>query len=195
MSKAIRLRVFIVSLLSVLGALTSSAGAITWHNSGATTFTGTGNGATFETTGLQLSCTGSDVTGTVPATTSGALFRSSGTLTFTGCTAAGSPATSECSYTLTGTMQDGTGMGSVITGFMDVTCNTYISNTPFCHTAGTVSGSYSNTVPAAVTSSTGGSLIVRGANCVGGTGDLIHLSPRTITSKSTNPPTITRTAA
>lgn len=194
MGKTTRLCVLVVSLLSVLGGLASSAAAVHWHNSGSTTFTGSGAAGTLSVTGITVSCSTAHATGTVPVTTTGTVFRSNGTVSFTGCTVAGSPWTLDCSYVMTGTAQDGVGMGSIITGTTDITCDSYSSNVKLCHAGGTINGSYSNTVPAAATLNTGGSVIYRGANCPVGDGDLAHLSPKTSNSTSANPPTITRTA-
>jgi hypothetical protein len=192
MSKVTRFGIFVVSLLSLCGALGLSAQAVTWQNTGATSFTASGAPGTVTATGSSLSCGTVHVTGTVPATTTGTVFRSSGTMSFTGCTMAGSPTTADCSYTLTGTAQVGVGMGSTITGTTDVTCDNYISGTKLCHAEGTAHGLYSNTQPAFVVATTTDSVTYTGANCPVGSNDRVHLAGRTQTSTSANPPTITR---
>jgi len=67
MSKSARLVVLIVSLLAVLAP---SAHAVTWHNSGDTTFTATtilpGFG-TLSATGINMVCANHNITGTTGA--------------------------------------------------------------------------------------------------------------------------------
>jgi hypothetical protein len=129
MSKLSRLAVLVVGLMSLFGVLSSSAGAVSWDNSGATAFTASTGPGTLTSTGVPLSCSGATATGTAPATAISLTYFVSGTVTFNGCKLSNIATVVECGYTWTGLTQDGVGMGSIITGSVDVTCDVMQFNT------------------------------------------------------------------
>jgi hypothetical protein len=201
MSRIARFAVLVAALMSLFAVMSSTAGAVTWHNTGNTAFTATGGAGTLSSTGVALNCSGSSATGTAPALTVGATLAVSGTVTFSGCLLSGQSVGVDCGYTLTGTSQSGT----TTSGTVDATCGVYLATIKICHIAGTVSGSYVN--PSGATAGklstvTGGTLRTSNgaSNCPLGNGDLSHLSPLNFSvsagtgGSGTLGPIITRTA-
>jgi len=195
MSRIMRFAVLVASLMSLFAVMSSTAGAVTWHNSGSTTFTATAGAGTLSSTGASLACTSASGTGTAPASTVGVTYSVSGTATFSGCTLSGISTGVDCGYTLTGTSQS----GSVTSGTVDVTCGVYQFGTKLCHIGGSVSGTYTNPVSGVgvLNLATGGNLILSNGptgTCPLGNGDRGHLSALAFRTTSANPPIITRTA-
>jgi opacity protein-like surface antigen len=163
MSRLSRFIVFATAVVSVLGALSGSASAVVWQNDGDTSFTATGGQGTLSGAFGAYSCTGSDGSGTAPATATSLTYMISGTITFTGCTAAGSPGVFECGYAMTTTSM----VASTATGNMDLTCGFYISNTRLCHVESVLHAEYTNptlTTTGRLTTTTGIWLLT-GASC------------------------------
>jgi hypothetical protein len=198
MSKLSRLAVLVVGLMSLFGVLSSSAGATTWDNSGATAFTASSGPGTLSATDVVLSCSGSTATGTAPATAIGLTYSVSGTATFNGCKMSNITTVVDCAYTLTGTTQHGTGMGSIITGSVGVTCDVAQFGTKVCHIEGSVPGSYVNSTPGVLNIATAASGLTLTnppvGSCPLGNGDAGHLTPLSYTVESPGgSPTITKT--
>jgi hypothetical protein len=197
MSKLSRLAVLVVGLMSLFGVLSSSAGAVTWDNSGSTAFTATSGAGTLSATGASLSCSGATASGTAPDSTVGVIYSVSGTATFDGCRLSNIVTTVDCGYTLTGATQDGAGMGSTITGTVDVTCDIAQFNTKLCHIEGSLPGSYVNNTPGVLNIGTNASglTLTNGpaGSCPLGNGDTGHLTALTFVVTSAGSPTITRT--
>lgn len=205
MSRILRVVVMAMALLAALTATASTAGAVTWHNSGDTAFTATGGAGTFSSTSVNLSCSGEDTTAVVTATPAAGASWTSMTFTTrkTGCLVSGNDWPWECKRTFTAITQS----GNVTTGTLDTTCDIYLASVNICHVSGTVTATYTNpTQPSTFgrfQTSTGGTLrIFNGvSNCPLGNGDPLHMSPETITVQTaTGGPTphlgpiITRTA-
>lgn len=198
MSRISRLVVLVTALTSLFGVMSSSASAAThWINQGAEHFTATAGPGTLTSTGVGIACTSADATGTAPLTSSADVYLVTGTIQFTNCTAAGSAATIECGYTLTGTSKSSP-TALVTSGFADVTCGVYVLNSKLCHIEGSVTGHYSNssaTATGILTITTGTTLRVTGASCPTGNNDLGHLTELTFRVVSPDlGPIITRTA-
>ncbi len=196
MRRTTRLTVLVVGLLSLLGAVSATAGAVTWHNSGSTNFTATTGASTFSSTSAALNCTGGAMTGDAPTgATVAVTYIERGTSTFSGCSLSGIATGVDCAYTLTGTTQPSAG---VTTGDIDTTCGVYQFNTKVCHIEGTVhfvQTTASGTVTLTLT--TGGNLVATNAptgTCPLGHGDRMHVTDMTERTTSANPPIITRTA-
>lgn len=206
MSRIVRLGVLVCAFMSLLGFAAGTAGAVTWHNSGDTAYTATGAGTTLSTTGIVLSC----ATSTFVGTTGTAPFvgnvwsAATGTGSFTGCFAAGIPATTSCTYKVTATLWTA-GPPAVMSGGADITCTSYISGSLNCVTQGTTPGTYTN--PTATTTGRGvaptaTALRIFGPSCMLGVNDTASISatPLTITTASGGPssphwgPIVTRTA-
>lgn len=142
MGKMLRVVVALAAaLMSVLGVATSSAPAVTWHNTGGTTaFTTWMDATSYTSSGVTLSCPNLMGTATLPTTTVTPTL----TMTFTvttgsGCTVGGISASVGCTQKFTG--EDGIGL---ITGVMHSTCSVYESGTKVCHLQGTQSSYYIN---------------------------------------------------
>jgi hypothetical protein len=197
MSKISRLAVLVVGLVSLFGILSASAGAVTWHNMGSTTFTATAGAGTLSSTGASLGCVTATGTGTAPVLTVGNVYNVSGTATFNNCVLSGIATGVDCAYTLTGNNLDGGNvMGSVVTGSVDVTCGVYQFGTKICHISGSTGGTYTNNVPGVLTIAASSSLITSNGptgSCPLGNGDAGALTHLTFTTTSANPPTLTRT--
>ncbi len=193
MSRTMRFAVLVSSLLSLLATMTSTAGAVTWHNSGSTAFTATTGAGTLSSTSAALNCTSGTQTGTAPALTVGVTYAVSGTATFSGCSLGGVATGIDCGFTFTGTSQS----GSVTSGTADVTCRVYQFNSQLCHLEGTVSAVYTNGPVGVFFWATGGNVVSTDTSlghCPLGHGDRVHLSAWTFRTTSANPPRITRTA-
>ncbi len=195
MDRITRAAVLVVALIGALGALSSSAGAVTWHNTGSTAFTATSGPFTFSTTSAGLNCTGSTSTGTAPSTTVGVTYSMTMTTTFSGCTLGGVTTGWECNERFTMTSQS----GGVTSGTLDVTCGIYQYNSKLCHMGGSWPATYTNPVlgVGVLDLVTGGNLFFSNATagtCPFGNGDRMHASAVTRRTTSANPPVITRTA-
>lgn len=188
MSRISRLVVLATALASLCGTLSSTAGAVTWTNDGATSFTATGNPGTWSSTGVSTSCLGADVSGTAPASSTATTYLVSGTVILTSCVFAGSPSSIHCNYTWTAT----TVVQPIVTGNVDWTCGIYISNTKLCHLHGVDHVVYTN--EAATWTFTTSIWRTTGANCPYGSNDSLHVPHMHFRITSANPPTITRAA-
>jgi hypothetical protein len=202
MSRIIRVVVLATALISAMAAMASSAGAVTWHNSGNTAFTAAGVAGSLSVTGaVGLSCTGASATGIAGTTSTAATWKAvHGTVLFSGCVSGGVPSPTHCTYDLTATTQP-----SFTTGVADVACAVYQFNSKVCDITGQVHGTYTNPSGA-----TGGKLALlapgalrTGAACAAGIGG--PNEPATLTSQTftvttgsggtgTLGPIITRTA-
>lgn len=195
MGKLARFVVLVTALMSLVGVASSTAGAVTWDNSGSTTFTATAGASTLSSTSAALSCTGATATGTAPNNVVGLTYSVSGTATFSGCSLGGISTGVDCGYTFTGTSQT----SSVTSGSFDLTCGVYQFGAKICHIGGSMPGSYTNPVGGVgvITIPTNALVFVRDATavrCPLGNGDRGHSSHMTFRTTSATPPVITRTA-
>lgn len=193
MNRTTRLVVLVVGLASLLGAWSSSSGAVTWHNAGSTAFTATAGPWSLSSTGATLWCGSATATGTAPNNVVGLTDPVSGTMTFASCNLS-LPTGLDCGYTFTGTSQS----GGVTSGTMDVTCGVYQFGAKLCHIGGSLSATYTNPGSVGVFNlATGGSLLLSNGpvgTCPLGNGDRGHSSALTFRTTSANPPIIIRTA-
>jgi hypothetical protein len=198
MPKLIRLSLLIASLATLLGAMSSAATAVTWDNSGATTFTATAGSTTFSATSISLSCPSNTMTGTAPASVVGLTYTISGSWTYNSCSFSGISTAISCGYAFTGTAQDGSGAGAGTTGTLDLACDMTQSGATLCRFVGTWPGRYTNGGTTGVLSlNTGGAIKATNGTsgtCFFGNGDLMHFSATTLVVNSANAPFITRTA-
>ena len=205
MSRIMRAIVFATALMAVVTGFAASANAVTWHNTGDTAFTATGGAFTYSSTGVGLTCTSSDVTGTTgPAPVIGALW--SGitiTETMTGCRLAGIVSDIHCDHRFTASAWS----SSVTSGNLDVTCRQTQGGVVVCILEGVSPTSYTNpsgATPGRFTSnatSTWRSTNPSSGSCPLGNGDAVSLTARTInlTRATGGPapnlgPVVTRTA-
>jgi hypothetical protein len=187
MSRIARFAVLVAALMSLLGVMSSTAGAVHWTNDGDTAFTAGGGAGTLSSTGAFLVTTGSDVRGVTTTPLAGINAPVvDATITFTGVSISGQSLGLECGVTLTAASQT-TVAPRVTSGTADATCGVYLANVKICHLEGTVAASYTNpTAPSTfgrLTTTTGGTLRATNAvaNCPLGANDLAHLSPLTFT--------------
>jgi hypothetical protein len=203
MSKFSRIVVLVTALASLFAVMSSTAGAVTWHNEGSTTFHATGGAATLSFTGAgsptTLPCAASTATANAPVGTfTSAVYRVTGTLRFTPCSLIGQSTYVDCTFTLTAL----TWSAGVTAGPVDVTCDARleVGNVGLCHVDGSTPGSYTNpsgltpgrftlTSPSTLTVTNFGS-----TSCPIGTGS-DHLTEHTLNlTPGTAGPIITRTA-
>lgn len=141
MSKIIRVVVLTTALLAAL-ASASTAGAVTWENSGDTAFTATGGATTLHFENVHIPCTGSTTTattGTSPFT--GTTWAGiTGTVNYSHCTLSGQNLNLECSYTATLSSQS----GLVSSGVLDTECSLYTFGAKICGYDGTIPVTYTN---------------------------------------------------
>jgi hypothetical protein len=148
MSKLLRVIGLTTALASLFAMMSSTAGAITFSNTGGTSLHATGGGVTLLPTrhpgvGSNLGCGSSTWTGNVPA---GAFLSASGTLTYSGCALVGTPVHIDCTYTLIPTTW--TNATQAITSLTaSLTCAMSAGGTPFCHIEGSTPGHYFNPDP------------------------------------------------
>jgi hypothetical protein len=190
MSALARVSMAITALASIFAVLTSTADAVTWHNSGSTAFTATSGSVTLSVGSNNLTCSGGNGKGTSTTTTAvGSSFTVNGTATFTPCLLAGQATYTHCSVSNLAASSYAAG---VSTGLSTVTCLVRLtaSNTPLCVIEGTAPGQYINpsgASPGRLTGLTSGSGLVvthaSGTSCVLGTGPG-HISERTGTLSS-----------
>jgi hypothetical protein len=142
MSRIARLAVMVTALASLLGVMSATAGAVTWHNTGSTAFTATGGPGTLSIGSNNLACTGSSATGAAPALSTTSTI-ATGTIVFSPCNLVGQNTFVHCTYTLTGS----TFSGGVTSGAADVTCDARLTAAPansLCHISGSTPGTYTN---------------------------------------------------
>jgi hypothetical protein len=198
MSRIVRLGVLGCALLSLLAFASGTAGAVTWHNSGTTSYTATGGATTLGVTGTNLICTGSQFTGMVGTSpfVGPTWIAATGTGQFTGCVVGGIPATTSCTYTVTATSWTA-GPPAVMSGGADITCTSFIFGTLNCITQGTTPGTYTNPTGATAghgVAPTSSSLRISGPNCMLGINDSASISTTPLTITSAVGPIIVRTA-
>lgn len=143
--------VMMTMLLSLLGVLSPSSGAVTWDNAGDTAFTATGGPAWLTGTDtsvigshFDLTCNSADVT----AVTSAAPFTGvvwpafHGTSTYAGChlTIVGT-VRFECGWTFTALTQSGAVTSGTVASTCDLATN---AGQVICHLAGTGQATYTN---------------------------------------------------
>ena len=106
MSRILRVVVLTAALLA---ATTASASAVTWHNSGDTSFTAAGGATTLHFGGVHMPCTGATVTGTTGTSpfTGTTWTAATGTLEYGHCTLAGQKFTVDCAIAETLSSQTG----------------------------------------------------------------------------------------
>lgn len=181
MSRIARFAVLVAALMSLFAVMSSSAGAVTWHNTGDTAFTATSGAGTLSVTSASLACTGSDASGTTAATPFvGATWAAAtGTATFTNCAIAGIPTSVDCGYTLTASSQS----GGVSSGNVDANCGVYQFGAQICVIHGQTPGSYTN--PSGTTAgklTLNHSATLKTTNGSGGTCPLGANEPSTLTT-------------
>lgn len=195
MSRIMRLVVLVAGLTSLLGMSSSSAGAVTWDNSGALGFAATAGASTLSATD-DMACLKGTMSGAAPDNVTDIVYSMSATAEFDGCMLAGIATSYECGLTFTGITTNGTGDGSVIIGTVDTTCNAYWFGAKVCQVVGGVEATYTNATPGRLALTTSTNLTVvrasAGNNCPLGNLDRGHLSPMTFTM-TVGSPTITRT--
>lgn len=177
MSKLACFAVLVAALLSLLAVVSSTAGAVTWDNSGNTDFTATAGPWTLTSTGIPLACGGWDIAGktTTPLAGVGVPLIDI-TAKSTDCTLSGQPYFYDCGSTFTANAQ----IGAVTTGVLDITCSVYIAGVRICHVEGAVSSTYTNpsgAVAGLLATSTATNLRTTNgvANCPLGSGDVTHV--------------------
>jgi hypothetical protein len=203
MSGFARTAVIVAALLSSFAALSSAAGAVTWHNDGDTHFTATGGAGTLTSTGVSLGCSGSNTTATAPGgSILGTTLPVSGTIAFTGCASSGTSFGLHCGFTFTGTTW-APGTPAITSGNTDLTCDYYLATSRLCHFTGPVPSTYANpngATPGKLVMTTGTALTVTNGSvgtCPLGNGDKVHQTQLTFNVvDATQPlgPVFTRTA-
>lgn len=145
MSKIARFAVLITALASLFAVLSSTAGAVTFTNSGGTNFHATGGPGTLTVTGAtgntSLSCQGATATGSAGM---GAFGDMSGTVSFAPCTLIGLHTHTVCSWTFTPTVWHAP---VSVTGSMHTTCTETLATSPFtslCRITGATPVNYIN---------------------------------------------------
>lgn len=201
-----RVVVVLAGLASLL-AMASSAGAVTWHNTGDTAFTAINSSSnTLSVTGVNQVCTGTSSTGTAAAgSIAGTTYVGINmTTTFTGCSLSGSPIAWECTERFTTTSQ----VSTTFPGTLDTRCEMSQFNTVLCVIEGQTAVTYHNPVAPSIGgrftfthSSTLRTTDGSGGSCPYGTGEPLTLPghTRTITAGTGGPsphlgPVLTRTA-
>jgi hypothetical protein len=173
-----RFAVLVAALASLFAVVSSSAGAVTWTNTGNTTVHATGVGGALHVGANTLSCTGATATGTAPAG-GGSTYSVTGNVTFQPCTLVGQNTFVSCSYTLTAQTHTGGIFGGTTGGTADVTCDAKLTSGSIglCHISGSTVGSYINPSAAGgtgrLTLNTSSTLVVSNfgsTNCPLGTG-------------------------
>jgi hypothetical protein len=178
-----RITALVIGLLAIFAGATGSASATSWHNTGGTTFTGTGVAFTMTANGVSLTCTGQSWTGTAPASSAGPTYAVTGDATFTGCRWGGTNYGWTCNYTFTGTRWTAP---NTTNGVLAIRCS-FLAG---CTLSGTVAGvTYANGTPAVLNLPANNTLGVGGSGCILGVGAASMTAWR-ITTTSANPPVI-----
>jgi hypothetical protein len=145
MSRIARFAVLVTALASLMGVVSATAGAVTWHNTGNTAYTATGGPVTMSVGANNLACTASSATGSAPGgSVVGSTYVMGGTITLSPCTLAGQSTYVHCGVTDTLV----TYSGGVSSGNEDWTCTVRLAatNTALCHIEGQWPDHYINPV-------------------------------------------------
>jgi hypothetical protein len=186
MRRLFRITTFVIGLFAAVVAVSGSANATTWHNTGGGSFTATGTAWTLTANGVSLTCTGQSWVGTAPASSAGPTYAITGNITFTGCRLAGATMSWTCDYTFTGTSWRAPATTS---GALMLRCTLGGVN---CTLSGTIVGvSYLNGLPAVLSTPANSTLSVSGSGCLFGAGAASTTAWR-ITTTSANPPALTQ---
>lgn len=205
MSRISRFVVLLTAVVSLVGVMSSAAGAVTWHNTGSTAFTASMGPETLSATGANYACTGASATGAAAGgSTVSAVYSMTGTITYNGCVLAGTSVLITCGYTLTSVLQPA---ASTTTGNVDLTCGWTVGGDPgtqLCHVSGSRHFIYANpghrdATWGVLTLTTTSTMTIGGSSCPVGANDTFHVSEGTfVVSAATGPttmgPIITRTA-
>ena len=143
MSKFTRIVVLVTALTSLFGALSATAGAVTWHNTGNTAFTAHGGAGTLSSTGVNLTCVTSTATGSAPASVVGTTYTMTKRATYDGCRLAGITSQMHCHFTATGTPFH-LSTPRMTTNILHIDCVVNAQGIPVCKVEGQTSGSYAN---------------------------------------------------
>jgi hypothetical protein len=194
MSRIARIAVFIAALTSLFAVMSSTAGAVTWTNTGATALHATAGHGVLHIGSNGLTCQAATATGTAPAHSAASTYAVTGTVVFTPCSLAGQATFIDCNYTLTGTNW----ASGVTVGGLDVTCDVRLdigTQPKLCHISGSTPGSYNNGngVLTLTQSSTLQIFNASPATCPLGTGTGT-LTEQTFTTTAANRPILTRHA-
>lgn len=174
MSKFSRVVVLVTALASLFAVTSSTAGAVTWTNSGGTAFHATGGPSSLSVGVNSLACGGATATGTAPMSSSTSTI-ATGTMTLSPCTLVGQNMFWHCNYTLTGS----TFLAGVTSGAVDLTCDERLTAAPansVCHLSGSNPVTYINpsgATPGRITFSASTTLTITNGNvaCPLGTGN------------------------
>src|SRR5689334_10859893 len=103
MSRIMRVAVLVTALMSFFAVLSSTAGAVTWHNTGSTAYTATSGPMTLSVGANIFACTGSSDTGTAHSgSTVGAHVNWMVTRRWNPCTLVGQATSMHCVLEYTG---------------------------------------------------------------------------------------------
>src|SRR4051812_46858426 len=176
MNRIARLLVLVAALASSFAVTSSTAGAVTWHNTGSEAFHAIGGPLTLTVGSNTFSCSGSTVTGTSPIGTFATTYSMTATLVYSPCVVASVQYYLHCNSTFTGVAW-AAGPPAVTANSVDMTCNLNFSGTvtSLCHLSGSTPATYTNpfgTLPGRITFLTSSTLTVtNGAmSCFLGTG-------------------------
>jgi hypothetical protein len=142
MRKLSRIVVLVTALASLSAVLSSTAGAVTWTNSGGTGFQATGGAGWLIVAQNALVCDHSAASGTAPMSTTTSTIIA-GTVVFSPCVLVGVPTFMHCNYTVTASGLS----GGVTSGAADMTCDIRVTASPFysiCHVSGSTPITYTN---------------------------------------------------
>jgi hypothetical protein len=143
MNRTARLAVLTATLVALSTMLSTSAGAVTWHNIGSTGFHATGGivpqTVTYPGAFNNVSCRTSTATADAPVGTFSSSYSMTGTLTADGCILLFGTWSMHCGFRLTAVTQMA-GAPAITTGAMDMTC----SGPAGCHTEGSTPAHYVN---------------------------------------------------
>jgi hypothetical protein len=146
MNKIARLAVLVAALASSFAVMSSTAGAVTWHNTGSESLHATGVGLTLSVGVNNFACTGSTLNATSPVGSFvTATYSMTATLTYSPCTLAGVNFYMHCNATYTGIAWVA-GPPALTAGAADVTCDLKLTSGDqgICHLSGTMPASYAN---------------------------------------------------
>ena len=103
MTKFARIFVLVTALASLSAIASSTAGAVTWHNTGSESLHATGAGVTLTVGSNNFACSGSTLNATSPVGTFATNnYSMTGTLTYSPCTLAGVNYYMHCNTTVNG---------------------------------------------------------------------------------------------
>lgn len=145
MGRIVRLAALIATLAALPAAATTTAGAVTWHNTGTGSFHAIGGSSTLSVGTSTFTCSGVTAAGTSPVGSFPTTYTMTATLRYSPCPNAGANYNLHCDATFSAVAW-AAGPPAITASSVALTCDItpLLSNTSLCHISGATPAAYGN---------------------------------------------------